>query len=566
MRGFLAANSSGATRALLSVLSMVSSAPPAALRRIGWCTVLLNVLGIAGAILGKHLCDIFAYGDNPARVTLTSVTIALVCCVAVLATRARGATLTSAVDAMEERSSIALARRGRTTITAWQSPTAALGSDVDAMRQFADSPVMAAAIDLPFAPVLAICILLINPWLALIGLLSFAGGALLLLRAYQAATPPGTARAADVTGLADALVRYADCARTMNLTPMLTARWQFLRRAADTDRRATAPPAWLGISASFLSYLCEIAIVIAAAILTRNGAVTLGAVLASCILLHLAMTPIRRVMAGWQAVLATGAACLRVGELTAYAAAQTVTLPPPIGELVLDNVDWTPQGAPRPALRGVTLKIEAGAFLAIIGPSAAGKSTLARVLCGAVQPGHGSVTLDGTDLARWSDVQLGEAIGYLPQDISLFPGTIAENIARFGNASRMQIVAAATRAGVHEMILQLPAGYTTLVDERLATLSAGQKQRIALARALLGDPPVLVLDEPDSSLDAEGEAALIHCMIEARRRRRTVVIITHNTGLVRVADFVATMVGGHVMKVQRTAEMLGRPAILAATG
>jgi ABC-type protease/lipase transport system fused ATPase/permease subunit len=233
------------------------------------------------------------------------------------------------------------------------------------------------------------------------------------------------------------------------------------------------------------------------------------------------------------------------------------------GELVLEAVAWTPHGALRPALRGITLKIEAGAVLAVIGPSAAGKSTLARVLCGAVRPSLGVVRLDGIDLGGWSDAQRGASIGYLPQDVALFPGSIAENIARFGTATEFQIVAAARLAGVHELIRQLPDGYRTVVDNQACLLSAGQRQRVALARALLGDPPVLVLDEPDASLDAEGEAALIACMIEARRRRRTVIMITHNTGLVRVADFVATMVGGHVMKVQRTAEVLGRPAMLA---
>jgi PrtD family type I secretion system ABC transporter len=566
MRGFLTVTLSGASRALMSVASVVSSARPAMALRIGWCTLLLNFLAVAGAFLVKLFCDLSWYGDDPAAVTFASTAVALVCCVTVSASRARRNALLRAVDAAEEQGSIAIAHRGKTTAVTRQSPTAALGSDIDTIREFADTAAMGAVIDLPFAPVLVISILLLNPWLALIGGASLAGATLLLLRAYKTAAPKQTDSTADVTGLVEALVRHADCVRTMNLTPMLTARWRLLRRAADTDRRATAPPAWLGFSASFLFFLCEIGIVFTAAVLSRHGSITLGAVLASCILLHLAITPIRRIMSEWPPIIAAGTAFSRVHTIMSRKEQQAVTLPPPIGELVLDNVDWTPPGAPRPALRGVTLKIEAGAFLAIIGPSAAGKSTLARVLCGAVQPGNGSIKLDGVDLGRWNDVQLGEAIGYLPQDVSLFPGTIADNIARFGNASRVQIIAAATRAGVHDMILQLPAGYATLVDERLATLSAGQKQRIALARALLGDPPVLLLDEPDASLDAEGEAALIGCMIEARRRRRTVVIITHNTGLVRVADFVATMVGGHVMKVQRTAEMLGRPAMLAATG
>ena len=565
MRGFVANISAGMARALVPITLVVPSARPAMLVRICCCTLLLNLVVVATALFAKQLCDLITFGDNTPAVAFIAAALILFCCVDVLARRARSWALTQIVDAVEEQSSIALAGRGRNTPAAWHSPTAFLGSDIDKIRVFANSPVMSALIDLPFAPVLAICIVIFNPWLALIACASLVVATLLLLRAPKAATPRANDSTTDLTGLANALARHSDCARTMNLTSMLTARWQLLRRAVESDRRTTAPPAWPGISGFSLFPPGEIAIVIAGAWLVRNGVVTTGAVLASYILLHLAVAPLGRILSGWPDIVAAGTAFSHIRAIPAHGQ-QTVTLPPPSGELVLDNVDWTPQGAQRPALRGVTLKIEAGAFLAIIGPSAAGKSTLARMLCGALAPANGSVKLDGIDLNLWNDAQLGDAIGYLPQDVALFPGTISENIARFGNASRMQIVTAATRAGVHDMILQLPAGYATIVDEELGTLSVGQKQRVGLARALLGDPPVLVLDEPDASLDAEGEAALIGCMIEARRRRRTVVIITHNTGLVRVADFVATMVGGHVMKVQRTAELLGRPAILAATG
>ncbi|MEJ0046272.1 MAG: ATP-binding cassette domain-containing protein [Rhodospirillales bacterium] len=229
----------------------------------------------------------------------------------------------------------------------------------------------------------------------------------------------------------------------------------------------------------------------------------------------------------------------------------------------LENLSWTPPGAERPALRNITLKIEAGAVLAVIGPSAAGKSTLARVLAGALRPAQGIVRLDGAELATWNETQRARAIGYLPQEVALYPGSIGENIARFGAATDVTVVAAAQAACAHDMIMRLPGGYATPVEEASALLSGGQRQRVALARALFCDPPVLVLDEPNANLDAEGEAALIAAVIEARRRHRTVIMVTHNVALVRVADFVATMVGGHVMKVQRTAEFLGKPAQIA---
>ncbi len=231
---------------------------------------------------------------------------------------------------------------------------------------------------------------------------------------------------------------------------------------------------------------------------------------------------------------------------------------------MLEAVSWTPPGAERPALTDVTLRIEAGAVLALIGPNAAGKSTLGRVFAGAVRPDAGIVRLDGAEFAAWDAVQFGRAIGYLPQDAALFPGTIRDNIARFSDAPAEAVIAAAQAAMAHEMILRLPLGYQTPIDDASCALSGGQRQRVALARALLWDPPVLVLDEPSASLDADGEAALFRCVIAARERGRTVVLITHSTALVRIADSVATMVGGRILRVQRSAEFLTRPVAAAA--
>jgi ABC-type protease/lipase transport system fused ATPase/permease subunit len=288
---------------------------------------------------------------------------------------------------------------------------------------------------------------------------------------------------------------------------------------------------------------------------------------AASLLLGRTLAPVEAVIGAWRGTLAARDAFARLASVADGNADEkpALALPDAMGELALEAVSWTPAGAERPALRTVSVKIEPGAVLALIGPSAAGKSSLARVLAGALRPAEGIVRLDGAEMQSWNKEQIGRAIGYLPQDVALFPGTIAENIARFGEATDGQIVAAAQAARAHDMITRLPAGYGTMIDEASALLSGGQRQRVALARALFGDPPVLILDEPNANLDAEGEAALIACVIEARQRRRTVVMITHNISLVRIADYVATMVGGHIMRVQPTLEFLGRPAKLAAS-
>lgn len=219
----------------------------------------------------------------------------------------------------------------------------------------------------------------------------------------------------------------------------------------------------------------------------------------------------------------------------------------------------------RPAVRGVAVQIQAGAVLTIVGASAAGKSTVARLMTGALRPAQGTVRLDGAELTTWSARQLGEAVGFLPQEVSLFPGTIRDNIARFGDATDEQVIAAAKAARAHDMIVRLPHGYSTQLDDGGGALSGGQRQRVALARALLGDPAVVVLDEPNANLDTEGEAALAECVQELKQRKRTVVMITHRVGLVRISDYVATMRDGAMTSVQRASEFMAQqaPAVVA---
>jgi PrtD family type I secretion system ABC transporter len=442
-----------------------------------------------------------------------------------------------------------------------------LGRDLDTVRQFAAGPAVQSFIDLPWAPIYLGVITLLH-WS--LGVFAICAAVLLLglsWLAERAARGP-MAQANQVAGRAyqfgDAVTRYADCGSTMGLGPGLTERWQKLRRLMlDAQNDASRRTVLLQAVARFARLFTQSSILGFGAFLAINHEVSGGAVFAGSLLLGRTLAPVEGVIASWRGTLAARDAFARIAAVATQASESTLELPAPKGEISLEDLSWTPPGAERPALRNITVKIEAGAVLAIIGPSAAGKSTLSRVLAGALRPAEGIVRLDGAELATWNDTQLAAAIGYLPQDVSLFPGSIGENIARFGVAQDEAIVAAATAACAHDMILRLPAGYATPVDESSALLSGGQRQRVALARALFGDPPVLVLDEPNANLDAEGEAALIAAVIEARRRRRTVVMITHNVALVRVADFVATMVGGHIMKVQKTADFLGRPEKIA---
>jgi ABC-type protease/lipase transport system fused ATPase/permease subunit len=211
---------------------------------------------------------------------------------------------------------------------------------------------------------------------------------------------------------------------------------------------------------------------------------------------------------------------------------------------VVENLVVAAPGSRQPVLRGINLRIPAGSVTAVVGPSASGKSSLARTLVGVWRPLSGAARLDGAELHKWNKEDLGPWIGYLPQDVELFEGTVAENIARFGELDSGRIVEAARKAGVHDMVLRLAEGYDTQIGEGGAVLSAGQRQRVALARALFGDPALIVLDEPNSNLDEAGDAALIAALRTAKQEQRTVFVMTHRLNILNVVDAVAVLAGG----------------------
>jgi PrtD family type I secretion system ABC transporter len=272
----------------------------------------------------------------------------------------------------------------------------------------------------------------------------------------------------------------------------------------------------------------------------------------------------------WKHFLTARSAYDRLNALLKAVPAQRdfMHLPPPRGVLQVEQAIVVPPGATVPALRGVGFNVAAGDIIGIIGPSAAGKSTLARLLVGVWPPYSGKVRIDGADIMTWDRERLGPYIGYLPQDVELFEGTIAENIARFGEVNSDQVILAAQRAGVHELILKLPAGYDTQIGPGGQTLSGGQRQRVGLARALYGDPTIIVLDEPNSNLDNDGEAALARTVADLKARKRTTLVITHRPSLLASVDYIMVMREGLIEKFGPRDEILGqylRPAAVPST-
>ena len=449
-----------------------------------------------------------------------------------------------------------------------------MARDLDTVRQFASGAGPLAFVDLPWAPIYLGAITLLHPLMGL-----FALGASVVLLILTAASERAARRPMSLAGRAaarayqfgEAVTRYGDCARTMGMGETLTGRWRALRGemlSAQSD--ASSRSIVLGAVGKCARLFFQSAILGLGAWLAIRGEVSGGSVFAGSLLLGRALAPIEAIINAWRPTLAAKEALGRIRALTESDGqeAARVELPAPRGDLELDGIVWTPPGMVRPAVRGVAVKIQAGAILTMIGASAAGKSTIARLMVGAIRPDAGTVRLDGADLATWDQKQLGGAIGYLPQEVALFPGTIRDNIARFGDAPDDAVVAAAKAARAHDMIVRLPFGYNTPLDDVAATLSGGQKQRIALARALLDDPAVIVLDEPNANLDSEGEAALTECVLELKRRQRTVVMVTHRVGLVRISDHIATVANGRMTGVQSATEFMAQqtPALVAAGG
>jgi ATP-binding cassette subfamily C protein EexD len=290
-----------------------------------------------------------------------------------------------------------------------------------------------------------------------------------------------------------------------------------------------------------------------------------GMVIAGSILLGRALAPIDQLIGSWRTMTGARTAYKRLSELLGEypEPAETMPLPPIRGEYELEKVVIAPFGARAAVIKELTLKIPAGSQLGVIGPSAAGKSTLLRSLLGLNRPHAGTLRLDGAELSQYSRAALGSAIGYLPQDVELLDGTISENIARFGDIDAEAVVRAARRAGVHEMILALPDGYETQLEGNF-TLSAGQRQRVALARALYKDPAVVILDEPNSNLDEAGSTALMKALEELREIGSTVVIVTHRNGVLEKADAVLLLVDGklglHGTPAQVSASLIHRRA------
>lgn len=423
--------------------------------------------------------------------------------------------------------------------------------DLDHIRSFFSSGGPTALFDLPWLPFyLGICFLF-HFWL---GVTASIGAAILiavtlLTEVMTRAPSRQSVRLASVRfNQAEASRRNAEALYALGMAGRMGDVWRETNdRYIESQQKLGDVAGGFGVLGKVLRMVLQSAVLGVGAVLVMRQEATAGIIIAGSILSARALAPAEMAIANWKGFVAARQGWKRLSEMLAALPplTQRVPLPAPKATMAVENVTVIPPGASRPALFDVQFALRSGQGLGIIGPSAAGKSTLARALVGIWIPARGKVRLDSAAIDQWLPEALGRHVGYLPQDVELFAGTIAANIGRFQlDADPGAIIAAAKAAGVHEMVLRLPEGYNTYIGEDGAGLSAGQRQRIGLARALFGDPFLVVLDEPNSNLDTEGDEALTRAIAGVRARGGIVVVVAHRSSALAALDTVLLLVDG----------------------
>ena len=425
-------------------------------------------------------------------------------------------------------------------------------SDLTGLRTFISSPAVNAFFDSPWVLIYIIIMFLFHTYfgflalfaVSLLGSLSYFNR-----RMTETALTDAGNEALWSKNYANRHIRNAEVIESMGMMKDVRARWSEHKRRslAQSGQAADTSTAFTSSSKALHIMMQSLALGLGA-YLAINREISPGMMIAGSILLGRALAPVDQLVGAWKSFQAATQQFERLEELLTMTppAAAKLELPAPLGNVNVEAIRVVPPGSPLPVLKGVSFALEVGACLGVIGPSAAGKSTLARALLGIWPAAMGTVRLDGADIYKWDRAELGPHIGYLPQDIELFDGTISENIARFGEISSEAIVEAARMAGVHEMVLRLPEGYDTIIGANGGVLAGGQRQRIALARAIYGKPSLVVLDEPNSNLDDTGESALRSALQQLKQAGTTVMVITHRPNILFGVDKILVMKDGQV--------------------
>lgn len=445
--------------------------------------------------------------------------------------------------------------------------------DLNTLRQYISSRQFIGLFDLPFFPVFLVLMFILHitlGFVALAGICAMVFIAVLNNRSTEAARAASQAANNEAIAFSQATLRRAEDIRAMGLLPAILKRWgtKTAEALSSADASTSHSSKFYGASRMVRQSL-QVLSMAWGAFLVLNGDMSGGMIFAASMLLGKTLTPIEQLIGGWDQAISNLNAYRTITDLAEQSRNQPrlTQLPAPDGHLSVEALVYSASEEPsaRPILNGVTFNLAPGEILGVIGPSGGGKSTLARLIVGAISPSSGVIRLDKFDLEQWPEAQRGRYIGYVPQDIVLFPGTIAENIARLDpDASDHQIVEAARKAGVHDMIAGLANGYSTEIGPEALPLSGGQRQRIALARAFYSTPRLLVLDEPNAHLDQDGETLLMDALLAARADNVAILIVSQRNSIQKIADRLMVVENGVVTAIRDNQEFAEKPA--GATG
>ncbi|MGI9152678.1 MAG: type I secretion system permease/ATPase [Rubrivivax sp.] len=523
---------------------------------VGLLSAVSNLLMLTPTLYMLQVYDRVMVSQNTLTLTAVSLIALLMFGVMAVAEWARSRVLVAAGVRFDDRLSTRVFNASFESHLAGanqpgQGPARAFG-DLLQVRQFITGNGIFAFFDLPWVPIYIAVMFLLHPFLGWLSIgFAIVQGLLAWLGHRRAVAPSEAAQQAQTEAnlYVQGKLRNAEVLEAMGMVANLKAHWA-RRHAQAMHLGGQAQGVVHSVTAvsKFVRYTQQSLSLGAGALLVIDGQLSPGAMIAANVLMTRALAPIDMLVGTWRGFITARDAFMRLGRLLAAHPERDPALSrvPPAGRLTLRQVTATAPGRSRPILRHVGLDLPAGQVLVILGASGSGKSTLARVMLGIWGDVQSEVLLDGRPIADWDRVELGPHIGYLPQDIELFDGTIAENIARFTKVDSEKVIAAARATGLHEMILRMPKGYATPIGEAGGVLSGGQRQRVALARALYGDPKLVVLDEPNANLDDVGEAALARAVQQMRARGTTVVLVTHRPGAVALADRLLLLTDGMV--------------------
>jgi PrtD family type I secretion system ABC transporter len=513
-------------------------------------SLVLNVLSLAMPLYTIQLYDRVMVSGSAATLAVVTVAVVIALTVSTLIENIRSRLFVLLGCRFDARLSAELfERQVETSVRSGGANRGQALRELDSFRQVMTGGGSIALLDLPWSPLFIAACFLIHPLIGvicLLGALSLAG--LAVFNQWATARPlteSGQQGEASYR-LTETVLRNAEVVQAMGMLPDLSRRWELLRGGL-MERQAAASILNTDLAGGiklFRTFL-QILILAAGAWLVIDHQMSGGGLFAASMLTTRALLPIDQIVGVWRQIV-TGLAALNRLEAAFAQPTRPVAmkLPTPQGALSVEGLSYVPPGAKTPAVVNVSFRLEPGESLGVVGASAAGKSTLARLIVGAIKPSNGVVRLDGADAYSWERGDFGRIVGYVPQDIELFDGSVRENICRFRQADPEAIVAAARLAGVHEMILRLPDGYETPIGATGASLSGGQRQRIALARAVFGRPKVVVFDEPNANLDGEGDAALQALIRQLKTQGVTVILIAHRPSALVALDKVLILANG----------------------